>query len=66
VQAVSGGSGCGTAVKPGSSILSVTVAAKARVVIVHIPTGYTGSAKTPLVLNLHGSGSTAAEQEGLG
>lgn len=65
VQAVSGGSGCGTAVKPGSSILSVTVAAKARVVIVHIPTGYTGSAKTPLVLNLHGSGSTAAEQEGL-
>jgi polyhydroxybutyrate depolymerase len=35
-----------------------------RIVIVHVPTGYTGDAKVPLVLNMHGSGSTAAEQEG--
>jgi polyhydroxybutyrate depolymerase len=33
-------------------------------VIVHVPPGYSDSSKTPLVLNLHGSGSTAAEQEG--
>jgi polyhydroxybutyrate depolymerase len=62
--AVSAGSGCGTVVAPGSSTLSVTVAGNDRLVIVHIPTGYTGSAKTPLVLNMHGSGSTASEQEG--
>jgi len=32
-------------------------------VIVHIPSGYGGGSKVPLVLNMHGSGSTAAEQE---
>jgi polyhydroxybutyrate depolymerase len=64
VQAVSGGSGCGTTVVPGSSTLSVTVAGHTRLVIVHIPSGYTDSAKTALVLNMHGSGSTAAEEEG--
>ena len=31
--------------------------------ILHVPSGYTGNAKVPLVLNMHGSGSTAAEQE---
>jgi polyhydroxybutyrate depolymerase len=34
-------------------------------VIVHPPAGYSGSSQVPLVLNLHGSGSTALEQEGL-
>jgi polyhydroxybutyrate depolymerase len=33
-------------------------------VIVHLPAGYTGSSKVPLVLNMHGSGSSALEQEG--
>jgi polyhydroxybutyrate depolymerase len=32
-------------------------------VIVHVPTGYAGSRKLALVLNLHGSGSTARQQE---
>jgi polyhydroxybutyrate depolymerase len=32
-------------------------------VIVHVPTGYSGTTKVPLVLNMHGSGSTAAGQE---
>jgi polyhydroxybutyrate depolymerase len=32
-------------------------------VIVHIPSGYSGSNKVPLVLNMHGSGVTAADQE---
>jgi polyhydroxybutyrate depolymerase len=57
--------GCGTSVTPGSSTLSLEVGGHARTVIVHIPSGYTGTQKVPLVLNMHGSGSTAAEQEGL-
>ena len=31
--------------------------------IVHVPSGYTGSSRVALVLNMHGSGSTAAAQE---
>jgi len=45
--------------------LSIPVGELARTVIVHVPSGYTGSDKVPLVLNMHGSGSTAAQQEGL-
>jgi polyhydroxybutyrate depolymerase len=41
----------------------LSVAGHTRTVIVHVPSGYTGEAKVPLVLNMHGSGSTAAEQE---
>jgi polyhydroxybutyrate depolymerase len=44
--------------------MTPTIAGRVRTVIVHVPTGYTGSAKVALVLNLHGSGSTAAAQEG--
>jgi polyhydroxybutyrate depolymerase len=33
-----------------------------RTVLLHLPTGYTDSQKTPLVLNLHGSESSAAAQ----
>ena len=29
----------------------------------HVPTGYSGSVKVPLVLNLHGTGSTAEDEE---
>jgi polyhydroxybutyrate depolymerase len=50
-------------VSSGSTTLSLTVAGRDRTVIVHVPTGYSGSSKVPLVLNMHGSGSTAAEQE---
>jgi polyhydroxybutyrate depolymerase len=41
----------------------LTFAGRSRVVIVHVPTGYTGSMKVALVLNMHGSGSDASEQE---
>ena len=58
-----GGSGCGTAVSSGSTTLSVTVAGRNRTVIAHVPTGYSGSSKVPLVLNMHGSGTTAGDQE---
>jgi polyhydroxybutyrate depolymerase len=55
--------GCGTPTAPGSTTLTETVAGRQRTVIVHIPRGYSGSSKVPLVLNMHGSGVTAAGQE---
>jgi polyhydroxybutyrate depolymerase len=55
--------GCGAATASGSTTLTTSVAGHQRTVIVHIPSGYSGSSKVPLVLNLHGSGTTAADQE---
>jgi polyhydroxybutyrate depolymerase len=55
-------SGCGSS-SPGTAILSLKVSGLARTVIVHVPTGYTNATEIPLVLNLHGSGSTAAQQD---
>jgi polyhydroxybutyrate depolymerase len=57
------GSGCGRAATAGSTTLSITIGGHARTVIVHVPTGYRDTTKVPLVLNLHGSGSTASGQE---
>jgi polyhydroxybutyrate depolymerase len=57
------GGGCGQTVTTGSSTLAIQVGGHDRTVIVHVPSGYTASTKVPLVLNMHGSGSTAAEQE---
>ena len=57
--------GCGKAAPAGSTTLTLTVNSRRRTVIVHLPTGYQKSVATPLVLNLHGSGSTAAQQEAL-
>lgn len=57
-------SGCGTSAPPGSSTLSLKVDGRRRVVIVHVPNTYKDHKKTPLVLNMHGSGSTALAQEG--
>jgi len=54
--------GCGTAAS-GTSTASATIAGHMRIVIVHVPSGYTGGAKVPLVLNMHGSGATALDQE---
>ena len=47
----------------GSTTLTLAVAGRSRTVIVHVTTGYSDSSKVPLVLNMHGSGSTAADQE---
>jgi polyhydroxybutyrate depolymerase len=57
------GSGCGKPASAGSTTLSLTIGGHARTVIVHVPTGYQPSTKVALVLNLHGSGSTAVDQE---
>lgn len=57
------GSGCGSAASPGSATLTVRVDGRERLAVVHVPTGYRDMTRTALVLNLHGSGSTAHQQE---
>jgi polyhydroxybutyrate depolymerase len=56
-------SGCGTPVAAGTSTLSVRMGGRSRVVLVHVPSGYSPTRPTPLVLDLHGSASTARAQE---
>jgi polyhydroxybutyrate depolymerase len=56
-------SGCSTPASPGSSTLSLAIGGRQRTVIVHVPPG-AAQAPLPLVLNMHGSGSNAVEQEG--
>jgi polyhydroxybutyrate depolymerase len=52
--------GCGIAAPPGSSTLTMHVGGRDRLVRLHIPKGYRPDEPIPLVLSLHGSGSTAA------
>ena len=59
----SGTSGCGHRQASGSLDYDLTVGGHQRTVIVHIPAGYTGKARLALVLNLHGSESTASAEE---
>jgi polyhydroxybutyrate depolymerase len=54
--------GCGGPAASGSTTLSPVIGGHLRTVVVHVPLGYTGSLGVPLVLNMHGSGSTAVEQ----
>jgi polyhydroxybutyrate depolymerase len=54
-------SGCGS--NSGSTTMTATFSGHQRTVIVHVPSGYKKSAKVPLVLNMHGSGATARDQE---
>jgi polyhydroxybutyrate depolymerase len=56
--------GCGHTVATGTTTLHPTVARHRRLAIVHVPTRYRDTTPTPLVLNLHGSQSTARAQEG--
>lgn len=54
--------GCGTSAS-GSTVLTPRIGGRLRTVHMYLPAGYTGKTPVPLVLNLHGSGSTAAQQE---
>jgi polyhydroxybutyrate depolymerase len=54
----------GSAGSTTSTTLTLSIGGHPRTVIVHLPAGYTGSSQVPLVLNMHGSGSSALEQEG--
>jgi polyhydroxybutyrate depolymerase len=48
--------------EPGNFPGTLTSGELERQYILHVPTSYTGSDGTPLVVNLHGHGSNAAEQ----
>jgi polyhydroxybutyrate depolymerase len=60
--AAAASSGC-SSTSPGSTTLSLKVNGFTRTVIVHVPKRSTGTAPLALVLNMHGSGSTALAQE---
>ena len=55
--------GCSHAAPAGSSTLELSIGGHRRTVIVHVPTRYRDTMPVALVLNMHGSGSTAAQQE---
>ena len=58
--------GCGTTTaSPGTTGLTPTIDGVVRVAIVHVPTGYRSTTPVPLVVNMHGSQSTALAQVGL-
>jgi polyhydroxybutyrate depolymerase len=59
------GGGCEKTVRFGTSTLHVRVGGHTRTVLVHVPRSYTATIRVPLVLNLHGSGGTAAAEERL-
>jgi polyhydroxybutyrate depolymerase len=50
-------------VSSGTHNETLAIAGRPRVVRVHVPSGYDGKQPVPLVVNMHGSGSTAAGQE---
>jgi polyhydroxybutyrate depolymerase len=54
--------GCGQDVPSGRTTLTLASGGMQRVVVVHVPARFTGRRALPLVLNLHGSASTAEEQ----
>jgi polyhydroxybutyrate depolymerase len=61
--ATSSSAGCGSSAVPGSHSLTKRIDGHKRVIVVHVPTHYTSSKEVALVLNMHGSGSTALAQE---
>jgi polyhydroxybutyrate depolymerase len=63
--AASASPGCGSNVSPGTATITPTVDGRQRVAIVHVPTGYHPATPVPLVINMHGSQSTALQQVGL-
>ncbi len=56
-------SACAGSVSTGDHTVSIVSGGMSRTVVVHIPTGFTDHTPVALLLNLHGSGSTAAGQE---
>jgi len=59
----SSGDGCAKAPKRGTVVLTPKIDGRRRVVRVHVPPNLRARAAAPLVLNLHGSQSTAQAQE---
>ncbi|HLF70641.1 MAG TPA: PHB depolymerase family esterase [Dehalococcoidia bacterium] len=61
--AASGSAGCGTEAPSGSSVASIESDGVERSYRLYVPTAYDTRRPTPLVLNFHGLGATALEQE---
>ena len=57
--------GCGRPAAAESMTLAVVIDGRDRPVRVHVPAGYDPARPTPFLLDLHGSGSTGAEQAAL-
>lgn len=57
------GARCGGTHLPGTVPMAVFSGGRGRTVLVHAPTGYTDRSQVALVLNLHGSGSSATGEE---
>jgi polyhydroxybutyrate depolymerase len=57
------GGGCHKIVRFGTSKLTGRFGNRVRTVLVHVPRSYSATVRVPLVLNLHGNGSTAAAEE---
>jgi polyhydroxybutyrate depolymerase len=55
---------CAESVSTGDHTVSILSGGMSRNMLVHIPTGYTDRTPVALILNLHGSGSSAAGEEG--
>ena len=55
-------SGCGKAVAAGTTTISVTSGGLARTAILYVPASYLATKPTPLVIDLHGYGSSAQVQ----
>jgi len=56
------GAGCDPDVPKGQTTFTMTSGGMERVVVAYVPRAYNGRVRLPLVLDLHGSSSTAAEQ----
>ncbi len=54
--------GCGSPASPGTVTLTPVIDGRSRTAIVHVPARYGLSTPVPLVVNMHGSQSTALEQ----
>lgn len=60
--AASPSAGCGRPASPGNLTITPTVDGRSRTAIVHLPSGYRSGAPVALVVNMHGSRSTAQQQ----
>ncbi len=60
--AEAGASGCGTGRLAGTKEHTVRAAGLTRTYHLTVPPGYTGDTRVPLVLDLHGAGSNAAQE----
>jgi polyhydroxybutyrate depolymerase len=64
-EAAAGASGCGTGRLAGTKQHTVRAAGLTRTYHLTVPPGYTGDTRVPLVLDLHGAGSNAAQEMAL-